>query len=131
MSLKKLTALAGLLLLQNVNAANFEYCPSVDDIKNHNFHGWLPLYIENEELAMDNDVNTFAEGLTKFDTARFDTKYLEFAHCFYQGTDPMVSKIIFAKDAWKPMPSRYWRWSTEDRQAYCISGITVECGFIT
>lgn len=110
--------------------ANTEICPTVDDIKNHNFNGWIPLYIEGEELASEKDMQNFKQNLTDFVVARWDTTYLESGHCFYQGTDPILSKIIFAQDAWKPVQSGKWVWKNSNKIAECYSNNVNDCGFI-
>ena len=119
-------------MLVNLTFAHTIRCPTVSEIKNHQFNHWLPLYKENEELAMPNDVAQFQKNVAHVFVAKWDPKYLESAHCFYEGTDPMVNKIVFAQDAWRPARSSpKWIWIIEDKLAECVSSDPEECYFTT
>ena len=111
-------------------ATNTLTCPSVAEIQNQQFHEWLPLYIEGEELASTQDVNTFKQHITSFDVARWDRVYLENGHCFYKGTDPMLDKITFAHMAWRPVVNDQWYWTSPAKSAECRSPEVKNCGFI-
>lgn len=105
-------------------------CPSVEQIKQEELIPWLPLYKENEELAFDSDVNTFKEHVTVFDVARWVDSYLENAHCFYKGTDPIVERIVLAQDAWQPTDNAPWIWLIPHKFAECRSLSVNDCMFI-
>ncbi|HEX4044414.1 MAG TPA: hypothetical protein VHZ76_01945 [Gammaproteobacteria bacterium] len=107
-----------------------ETCPTVEEIKNHRFHGWLPLYKSNEELATSKDVVQFKEHVTAFQSAQWNRAYLENGHCFYQGTENIVNTIIFAKDAWRPAETAHWSWVTPNIMAECYSQQVTDCGFM-
>jgi hypothetical protein len=125
----KLSICALLCCLTQLSVASTEICPSVEEIKNQNFNHWLPLYIEGEELASDNDVQNFKNHLTQFVVARWDRVYLENGHCFYAGTDPIISKIVFAQDAWRPVQGGKWSWKNPDKTAECYSNTVTDCAF--
>ena len=105
------------------------FCPDPAEIKNNSLYPWLPIYKENEELASDNDMKKFKEHIQKFAIARWDVKYLETAHCFYTGDDPIVDKIILAADAWRPLVSTNWNWLS-DKIAECRTLEERGCGFM-
>lgn len=105
-------------------------CPSVEEIKNHQFHYWLPLYIQNEEYASAADVAKFQQNVTEFVVARWNRVYLENGHCFYEGTDPILKTIIFAQDAWQPVQNEKWIWKDPKKLAECYSSNVKDCGFI-
>lgn len=105
-------------------------CPSVNEIKNHQFHQWIPLYIDNEELASDLDVAKFQSHVKQFLIARWNKDYLESGHCFYQGNDPILSKIVFAQDAWRPEQNIEWIWLKENALAECHTCHVEDCAFI-
>lgn len=129
MNFKILSVIAMVTFSLSANAVT-EFCPSVEDIKHHHYGHWLPLYVENSEMAMDADVEKFSENVTNFVVARWDRSYLEFAHCFYQGTDSIMDKIVFAHDAAYPAQQPAWSWSNPDRSAECVSRQPLECGYI-
>lgn len=131
MSWKKLLIISACLLqAHNVFASQIIHCPSVDEIKNGSFTYWLPLYIEGEELASKSDVNKFREHVERFSVARWHNHYLEYGHCFYQGSDPIVEKITFAHDAWRPTNASVWIWRMPTL-AECFAGNAKDCEFIT
>lgn len=103
-------------------------CPSVTEIKNHQFKTWLPLYIEGEELASQNDVTQFIHDVTEFKAARWSWWYLESGHCFYAGFD-MTKKIILAHDTGRPVDTNNWHWIEPNRLAECVISPT-ECQFL-
>lgn len=103
-------------------------CPSIEEIKSGHFNGWLPLYIHNEELASFQDVNNFKNNVTNFLIAKWSTYYLEYGHCFYQGTNEAIDKIIFAKDAWRPGQNN-WLWQVANHLAEC-RGLIDQCDFV-
>lgn len=105
-------------------------CPTTEDIKSNNLKGWLPLYIENEELASHQDVEKFKQSVIQFDVARWSNTYLENGHCFYLGSDNIVSHIIFAHDAWRPSVSQAWSWITPNALAECKSYNSNDCAFV-
>lgn len=84
------------------------FCPTPQQIINNQVMMWLPLYSETSELASDSDVKIFKEHLREFVAARWDTSYLETAHCFYGGDDPIFQKIVYARDAWRPTSDSHW-----------------------
>jgi hypothetical protein len=119
-----------ILFFTQSNLAYNEVCPSVADIKNNRLTPWIPLYIDNEERAFNKDVQQFKKNVTDFIVARWDSSYLENGHCFYQGTDPIISKIILANDAWRPVQGEKWQWKIYDRIAECYSNNVQDCEFI-
>ena len=104
-------------------------CPTVEDIKNNQFNGWLPLYIDNEELASDVDTELFRKSVARFEAARWDSYYLEAAHCFYSGDNDITHQIILAHDAWRPTLSVDWSWVTLNVSSECKSGAE-SCAYI-
>src|SRR5690242_20464554 len=86
------------------------FCPTPAEIREGDFHSWLPLYKEGEELASNIDVIKFRSHVQKFEFARWDTTYLESAHCFYSGDDGILEKITFARDSWRPFSTENWNW---------------------
>lgn len=116
-------------LLQPLSAQT-EFCPSVADIQSGSLTYFLPLYKDNEELAMSYDVQTFRQHVTTFVAARWDHDYAENGHCFYQGTDPILNRIVYANDAWRPEPTQKWTWTRPTRLAECYSDNVHDCGFI-
>lgn len=120
-----------LLFFSTVSFADQITCPSVNDIKNHNFNFWLPLYKEGEELASAHDVDQFRAHITEFVVAKWGKVYLENGHCFYKGDDPILEKIVFAQDAWRPVKNSHWTWINANALAVCDSTNVAECGFIT
>lgn len=111
-------------------ADNFLICPSVENIRAGVFDGWLPLYIEGEELASKEDQQAFIQGVERFEVARWDTMYLENAHCFYSGK-PATRKMILAHDAWRPENSTGWQWKIIDNAAECSLAFPTYCRFIS
>lgn len=105
-------------------------CPTVDEIKREAFHSWLPLYKDGEELASARDVEKFKKNVVNFQIARWSADYLESAHCFYQGTDPIIDKIVFAQDAWQPETSPNWIWRNPKYFAECLSSNLQNCVFL-
>lgn len=111
-------------------ANDIEQCPSVTEIKSGNFHSWLPLYIDKEELACDADVALFAKNVEYLEIAKWDTDYLEASHCFYHGKHPINSKITFAHNAWRPISSHKWIWVIPNKLAQCVSQNPKDCQII-
>lgn len=105
-------------------------CPTVSEIKRGEFNDWLPLYQENEELASDADVNVFKKFVTTFQSAKWSRHYLENGHCFYQGDNPMMDKIIFATDTPRPDNTSQWQWTQPSILAECYSDEVLLCPFI-
>ncbi len=70
-----------------------------------------------EELASDADVALFAKNVEYLEVARWDVSYLETAHCFYHGSDPINNKIVFARDSWRPVSAGKWNWMVQDKKA--------------
>lgn len=130
MQLKNLLLTTLLVIHFTTHAETIIFCPSVAEIKQHQFHTWLPLYKEGEELASAHDVATFMQSVRQFVTARWDKSYLESGHCFYQGNDPIIEKIIFAHDAFRPKMNFNWQWIELNAQAVCIHNDVDACGFI-
>jgi hypothetical protein len=117
-----------ILLLFSVNVFSSTItCPSVSDIQRSEFHHWLPLYIENEELASAADVTVFQSAVRMFDHATWNAYYLEAGHCVYVGDNPMVKKIEFAHDAWRPSKQQTWVWLQPNRLAECRALKVEEC----
>src|SRR5688572_17404702 len=85
-------------------------CPTVEDIKQGQFHHWIALYIDGEEGALPHDVMQFRQSITHFEAAKWDRKYLENAHCFYAGDHPIMRGIILAHDAFRPTENSVWTW---------------------
>lgn len=106
-------------------------CPTVDAIRQGQFNSWQPLYKDGEELASSKDVDKFKANVLSFDVAKWSTEYLESAHCFYRGKDPIVDRIVFAQDAWQPIVNNYWSWLIPYKFAECRSTNLKDCGFIT
>ena len=105
-------------------------CPSVQDIKEQDWIEWQPLYIEGEELASYQDVETFKKHVTRFTVAKWSATYLESGHCFYQGTDPILDRIVYAHDAWQPVTNTIWSWLFPGKYAECRSEHVEDCSFI-
>lgn len=119
-----------LCLFSNTIFADQIICPSVSDIKHHSFNSWIPLYIEGEELASIQDIEHFKQQLSEFRVAKWDKDYLESAHCFYQGSDPILNKIVFAQDAWRPATNNFWSWIRPNAHAECQAMTVEDCPFI-
>lgn len=98
-------------------------CPTVTEIQQGQFKDWLPLYQQYEELASVQDVALFKAHVTGFKKAVWDRKYLENGHCYYVGNDPIINKIVFAQDAWRPAENAQW----QNVRAECRS--EVDCRF--
>jgi hypothetical protein len=130
LSFKKILfiALSSLLIANAAMAAVI--CPTVTDIKNSHFNGWLPLYIGNDELASKEDIEKFKASVNQFVIARWDRNHIENAHCFYQGADPIVDKISFAHDAKHPEQNVHWVWVTPNILAECYAQNVQDCEFI-
>jgi len=110
-----------------VIAAQYIECPSIEEIKLGHFHSWLPLYVDQEELASDADVALFIKDVESLEVAQWNPAYLESAHCFYDGKQ-LAKKIVFAHDAWRPLLPGKWR--VKDKFAECFSKNKIDCGFI-
>ena len=123
--------IASLFFTANIIAATPIVCPTVAEIKRNDFRGWLPLYIENEELASETDTEQFKSAVTTFSAARWHADYLENGHCFYQGTHPIIDKIVFAHDAWQPSHNVHWQWTLPNQFAECHSETINNCEFMT
>lgn len=104
-------------------------CPTVNEIKNGTFNSWMPLYQYGEELASEKDVKEFRKHVSGFHIARWSNRYLEYAHCFYEGDAPIVQSMVFAHDAWRPEKSNYWTWIRPSSLAECATSPDV-CGYI-
>lgn len=128
--MKKILSLGLLLIFQIAIASSLMTCPSVSMIQQGKFGDWLPLYVDNEELASEHDTQLFQKHVRQFQTARWSSSYLEHGHCFYQGGDPILSKIVLAKDAWQPETSAHWSWVKPRSLAECNSKYVIECKFI-
>lgn len=128
--MKKIILLAIFFCLSSSAVAQTEICPSVSDILNNNYIYWLPEYKDNEELASMQDVAKFEQHVTAFVVARWERDYQENGHCFYQGTDPIIDKIVFARDAYRPVVSLKWVWARPDFLAECYSNDVTDCPFI-
>lgn len=102
-------------------------CPTVSEIKRGEFDDWLPLYQENEELALDADVETFKKAVTAFQSAKWSRRYIENGHCFYAGDNPVMDKIIFATDALRPENTPQWQWTQPNILAECYSDDVLRC----
>lgn len=107
-----------------------EECPTIDEIKAGKLNAWVPLYIDNEELASDADVSLFAKNVDYFEVARWNPSYLEAGHCFYHGRHGVINKITFARDAWQPEFAGKWIWVTQDKLAECYSQNVGDCAFL-
>ena len=94
-------------------------CPSVAEIKRGEFATWLPLTVIGEELASAAAIEQFKAHVQSWQSAAWNVQYLEYAHCFYAGDDPIVTQIVFAHDAWHPASSAAWVWQIAKRQAVC------------
>jgi hypothetical protein len=105
-----LILLSGLLFFKPLYAITDHTCPTVDDIRQQAFGLWLPLYIDNGELASKIDVERFKKAVTKFVRAEWSPDYLEAGHCFYAGNDPIIDQITFASDTLTPKFSYYPPW---------------------
>lgn len=105
-------------------------CPTVSDIKNGEFKNWLPLYIDGEELASLHDVAQFQKYVTQFAIAKWNTSYLESAHCFYSGDGAIVNQIVLAQDAWRPVNDTHWSWIKINKIAECSSTQSFECSYL-
>lgn len=132
MLVRQLLTTLGLLFIsvQAISQAHFVACPTVEKIKQEQLSDWLPLYKEGEELVSNNDLSLFKQHITHFDIAKWSTSYLESAHCFYRGQDPVVDRIVLAQDAWKPLVNGYWAWSVPYLLAECHSKTSEQCQFI-
>lgn len=106
------------------------FCPTPAEIKEGNFHGWLPLDNESEKLASAVDVAKFREHVQRFKIARWNTAYFKSAHCFYSGDDEILEKITFARDVWRPFATVRWKWLS-NKSAECAAGSARECGFVS
>lgn len=130
---KKIIFMLFFIFSQLAHAEVIDQCPSVDEIKTGKFKtfGWLPLYIDTEELASDADVAIFAKHLDTFEVARWKEDYLENGHCFYHGSDPMNDKITYIHDdTWQPKLPGKWNWVTPNKFAECYSQNPADCAFI-
>lgn len=113
----------------NANPDNV-ICPSIAEIKQGKFNTWLPLYKENEELILDNDLQKFKTHVTELDVAKWAAEYLESAHCFYRGTNPIVDRIVLGQDAWRPEEDDHWSWLVDKKFAECRSQQVADCEFL-
>jgi hypothetical protein len=91
-----------LMFFHNSIAETSLTCPSLKSVQ-HSIniwpHGeWLPEYVDNEELASQDDIDHFIATVKRFNRAEWSGDYLEMAHCFYDGND----KIVLARDMLKP-----------------------------
>lgn len=121
-----------LLIATSIKALAYEIiCPTVNEIKNNSLGYWLPLYINGEELASTADVEQFRKHSTEFAVAKWNSSYLESAHCFYKGTSPVLSTIVLAQDAWRPISNGYWVWIQPNTSAECRSPRVADCSFIS
>lgn len=127
--MRKIFLITILLLSFQALAKNIS-CPTIADIKAHSFQGWLPLYIENEELANARDVEKFQQSVVQFHFAHWKTDYLETGHCFYIGTDDIVKTIVFAHDAWRPVNNVNWSWIVTSKFAECHATEAGDCEFV-
>lgn len=94
-------------------------CPTVTEIQFGRYSDWLPLYINNEELASYEDVRHFEKAVTRFTAARWSSDYQEMAHCFYAGDDAIITTITFAHQSAYPLAARDWHWLEKERLAEC------------
>lgn len=126
--MKKITLiLSAIVIIVHPGYANQLTCPTVNDIQHNIFNTWLPLYIDNSELASLADIEKFKAHVKQFDLAAWDKSYLENAHCFYQGDDAVVSRITIAHDAFRPIESKSWHWVDPLRRAECTASAAYEC----
>ncbi len=116
-------------VVYSATAETIVTCPSVAEIQSGHLNEWLPLYQDNEELAFDADLLKVKAHVTRFVKARWDYSYLESAHCFYEGDDPIFNRIVFAQDAWNPVSTSTWSWVVPRFAAECLSDVQ-SCGFI-
>lgn len=132
MLINKIVCITASLLIVStaISHNNTITCPTVETIKHEELLDWLPLYKEGEELASTLDVMTFRQHITHFDVAKWSTEYLENAHCFYRGDDPMVDRIVLAQDAWRPLVMGHWAWLIPYQLAECRSFNVHHCLFI-
>jgi hypothetical protein len=129
--MKKIILLTTILCTSLPVSATILICPTVDEIKKEQFNGWLPLYIDGEELASREDVTEFKKNITHFALAKWSASYLENGRCIYEGTTSICNKIILGKDAWHPNDrDNHWLWITPNKIAECYSSTTSNCGFI-
>lgn len=119
-----------IIFCSNLSAhAHSIHCPTVAELRGEGFIFWLPLYKIGEELAGDEDVKNFRANVKEFVEARWDTTYLETAHCFYRGSHPILDKIIFAQDAFRPEGTD-WMWIKPSHLAQCQKD-ELSCSFMT
>lgn len=108
-------------------------CPSVEDVKQLNNiwpnGSWMPLYIENEELASEEDIAKFSKTVTEFSHAQWNASFLEAGHCFYKGRDAIDEKITLARDMLKPkVNDSFWK-MVAPKNFMCFGPAVGECNF--
>ena len=122
-----------LILSKSLYAEEQYICPSVEDVKQLRDiwpnGSWMPLYIEGEELASEEDIAKFSKTVTGFSHAQWDTQFLEAGHCFYKGSDPVVEKITLARDMLKPkLDDPFWK-MLGPKNFICFGPLVAECNF--
>lgn len=104
-------------------------CPSVSNIKQNDLNHWLPLYKDTQELISSADLAKFKQHVTSFVAASWSGRYLESAHCLYQGSDGIVNQIVLAKDASRPQFNDHWIWLQPNSIAECYGSMS-QCEFL-
>lgn len=106
-------------------------CPSIASVKTgRNFwpNGpWLPLYTNNHELAMSEDVVRFQKEIHALSMVEWNAHYLETGHCYYAGNNT----ISLARDMLLPLIKLYPLWviTETDYRAVCVSQNEEDCPF--
>lgn len=112
------------------NAETPYTCPSINSVHHLNQiwpNGpWLPLYVDNDELASMDDIENFSKVTTHFVRAEWSGNFLELAHCYYEGNE----KIHIARDMLKPDMTLFPHWeSVSTEKLVCTSLNEDDCPY--
>jgi len=130
--LKKIILTTSLLVLSQLTYA--ENCPTVNEIKAHDLHGWQALTTDSASVLTAAEMIRFTSDVENFSLAEWMNDAPEGpAHCYYTNinkNDPHYLGVFLAKHNLIP-EEKSASWHSVDSDIQLCHGDVTECGFVS
>lgn len=117
------------LLISHLSYASTITCPTITELKQHNFHGWVPLIITSNNEPDENNVEEFLSNLDSFYLAEWRPDDSYSANCYYHSNNELYEELYLGNHAGGINQNGHWRWHHSHEIAYCESESPETCRF--
>lgn len=125
--MKKILLLS--FFISHLSFASDITCPTVTALKQHNFHGWIPLTVTSSSEPDEDNIEAFLSNIDSFYLAEWRPESHYSANCYYHSNSELFEDLYFANHVSDIHQQGNWHWHHHHEIAYCESESPELCGF--